>query len=176
MPCADARSVPNGFSMIDAPPAPLGLPRQAGSGQPLDDRAEEAGRRREVEHGIAAAVLSVAASGQMLAEPAIGLGIVEVAREIAHALDEPFPGRGVELGCRELAAASAMSERTSCVRSSGTARRSAGYGRRRRSRMPVEQPLAREIVERRHQQALGEVARCAEDHERAWRRRADSAG
>ena len=84
--------------LFDDDPAPLAvvLRHQARGSKRGDRRAEEAVGDGEIEQAVARRAGRLVQSRQMLAEPAIGLRIVEVALQIAHAVGEPLPGGLVE--------------------------------------------------------------------------------
>ena len=91
---AEARSLPNGFSMTTRRKAPSVLLQQAGLPEGVDDRPEEAGRDREVEDHVArtapgerlrrsrAAVKSPLTEVQAVADEAPGLRVDVVGVEL----------------------------------------------------------------------------------------------
>jgi hypothetical protein len=83
--------VTEGF--FDDDPAPLAVifSRKARGSKRGDRRTKETVGDREIKQSIACRARRLVQSRQMLAEPAIGLRIVEVTRQIAHPLREPLP-------------------------------------------------------------------------------------
>ena len=79
--------------LFDDDPAPLAvtLSRKARGSKRGNRRTKETVGDREIEQSIACRARRLVQSRQMLAEPAIGLRIVEVTRQIAHPLREPLP-------------------------------------------------------------------------------------
>src|SRR6476469_4165440 len=91
--------------LFDNDPAPLAvtLSRKARRTERGNRRTKETIGNREIEQPIARGAGRLVQSGQMLAEPAIGLRTVEIARQIAHPGGEPLPRRLVEFVEMELA-------------------------------------------------------------------------
>ena len=91
--------------LFDHDPAPLAVlfRHQACSAEPGDRHAEKAIGDGEIEEIVARRAGCLVELRQMLAEPAIGLRIVEVALQIAHAVGEPSPRGLVDMVGLELA-------------------------------------------------------------------------
>ena len=136
---------------------------QAGPAELRDDRAEEARGHRQVEDDVAT---------QSAAEGRVGRGILEIDLEVAKPRPDPIPGprvylRRVELRGRVMGEGlHGLGERGCPALVSMVEAVEPQDGE-----VLAEQAAAREIVERRHQQALRQVAARAEDDERAGRRR-----
>ena len=94
---AEARSWPNGFSMMTRRHWPFLLERQVGGAERRDRRAEEAVGNGEVEQAVAGRAGGLVQFRQMLAKLAIRFRIVEIARHVAHPLGEPLPRGLVEI-------------------------------------------------------------------------------
>ena len=74
------------------PPLSLSFGHEARSRKPRDYRAEEAVRDGEIEKVAACGAGGFIELGQMLAQPVVHPGIVEITLQIAHALGQPSPG------------------------------------------------------------------------------------
>jgi hypothetical protein len=144
------------------------LAEQPGLPEPVHDGPEEAGRHRAVEHRVA---------GDPLLHRGVGLGLLEIAREVVEPVPDEAPALrvdvvGVELGGRVLAERlQGLGE----VLAQGFVGAVVMVDAEDREAFGQE-PGPRQIVERGHQQALGQVAASPEDHQRAGRGRLGAAG
>jgi len=168
---------PRGFKVVakrlfDDDPAPMLVlfAGQAGRREPLDDRAEQRGRDGKVEHDIAGGAVLALRLFERLRETVVHFGIGNIALQMGHPRGEKFPGPRIEwrghrtrAGVRDKAAdALGQIGAKFLVRPVGAVdadqcefvREPAGLG---------------EIVERRDQQALCQVAARPEDDHRAGR-------
>ena len=154
----------------DAAELVVALLGEAGLAEPLHDRAEELGRRREIEDGVlmGSVLQKLVELVTKVDEHAL---VGYVAAQVMDSLAQPrqrdvldlvaagFSARGLDdLGHRleEVGAERLLV---------GIAAVDAEDGE-----ILVEQALVDEVVDRRHQEALGEIAGGAEDHEEAGRR------
>src|SRR6516225_8853877 len=80
-----------GFFDDGSTPLTVTLRRKARGSKRGDRGAKEAVGDREIEHAIACRSGRLVQFRQMLAQPAIGLRIVEIASQITHPLGEPLP-------------------------------------------------------------------------------------
>ena len=85
------------------PPLPISFGHEVRSREPRDCHAEEAVRDGEIEKVVARRAGSLVELRQMLADPVVGSGIVEIALQIAHALGQPSPDGLIEMVDFELA-------------------------------------------------------------------------
>jgi hypothetical protein len=158
--------------------APEGLAllfKEADLRKVIDDGSEEPGRNGKVEDSICHP-RSLRAQSQVTADAVVRGRIINVACDVMKPVGEPGPRGVVEL-CR--------SRLVTAVRGEGPERLAQIASEFLIAPLHsvdtedlegrVERLLVREVVERRDQEPLGEVAGCAEDHQRArrCRRRAD---
>ena len=157
--------------LFDDDPAPLAvtLSRKARGSKRGNRRTKETVGDREIEQSIACRARRLVQSRQMLAEPAIGLRIVEVTRQIAHPLREPLPCGLREFVEMELAIVG--DEALHCVGEIRAPLRRAHVGQVDADETKFFGQLAVvcEVVECRHDEALGQVTGCAENHHRTGR-------
>ncbi len=153
---AEARSRPNGFSTIE-PHVPFALPPLADL--PHDGLERLRGHRQVVDPVAARATLLVELH-QRLADTILARVVVELGRDVADARGELLPDVGAERVARVLL--HGLAHRGDELR-----------GRLPRARDPHDRELLRqqaadgERVQSREELALRQVARRAEDHERA---------
>src|SRR6516165_5736951 len=83
--------VTEGLFDDDSTPLTVTLGRKVRGSKRRDGRAKEAVGDREIEQAVACRTGRLVQSRQMLAQPAISLRIVEIARQIAHPCGEPLP-------------------------------------------------------------------------------------
>ena len=154
----------------DAPKLARGILKQPAFSQLVNDRTEEARGHGEIEDD--AAVVP-----ELFGEFLVGIRLTEIRHHVAHFLRHPAPLFCVDLGRVELGR---------LVRGEALHR----FGERLTPAVVVvlvaiqaddfevirEEVAAREIVERRHEQALGEIAPGTEDHQGAGRSRRDARG
>ena len=153
-----------------APPLPVAFLGEAGRREPGDGRAEEAVRDGEIEQMVARGAGRLVEPGQMRAQPLVSRGIVEIALHIAHALGQPRPRILIEAAEFELAI---LADKFPDLIGERLAPRFDGLIGEVDTDDPesVRQPAGgHQIVERRHDQAFGQVAGGTEDHHGAWRR------
>ncbi len=132
---------------------------------------EEAVRDGEVEEPVAGSGGRLVQFRQMLAQPVVRPGVVQVALQIAHAVGEPPPSGLVDMVGLELAAA--LTDEVAHRIAQALAPIHRGLGGQVDADEPesIGEPLdPDEVVERRHHQTLGQIAGGAEDHHGAWRR------
>ena len=144
------------------------LLQQAGLPEPVHDRPEEARRHRAVEHR---------AAGDPLLHGRVGLGLLEIALQVVEPVPDETPALrvdvvGVELRGRVLAERLQGLGEILAERLVGTVIVIDAEDREALG----QEARPREVVERGHQQALGQVAAGPEDHQRAGRRRLRAAG
>ncbi len=158
--------------LFDDDPAPLAVAfrREARGSKRSDRRAKEAIGDGEIEEPVACRAGRLVQSRQMLAEPAVGLRIVEITRQITHPVGKPLPRGLVEFVEMEFAVVG--DELFHCV---GEARAPLRRGHRGQvdadeTKFVGQLVVICQVVERRHDQALCEVAGGAENHHRAGRR------
>jgi hypothetical protein len=147
--------------LLDDDPLPAGAVLEAGLVQLLADQAEEAGRGGEVEEGVAARLVFRVEPGDLGLERLVGAEVIEAGRDVVKTADEIVPGGLIEGVTRvELldVVAEPRAERLGRERVHGRAQQREAVG---------QQAVTGEVVERRHQQALGQVARGAEDEHHA---------
>ena len=157
---AEARSVPNGFSMTTRRQAPLSSRASPDSSEMTADRGEAGRRRRQIKQPVALGSALALDAGKLLADLLVGRFVVGIALDIGdaaeHALDHALidlPGGEFRQAFGEIVA-KRVARRWRCG--------DADQGERFR-----QQSLDGEIIKRRHQQPVGEVARRAENHEAA---------
>jgi hypothetical protein len=147
--------------LFDHHPAPLAMLfcHQRGSTEPGDRHAEEAVGDGEVEETVARSARCLVQLREMLAQPAVAPGIVQVALQIAHAVGEPSPCGLVDMVGLELTA-TLSDEFVHHVRQALSP-----VLRGRVGQVYADQPEflgqllgVDQVVERRHDQALGQVA------------------
>ena len=141
-------------------PLPAGAVLESGLVQLLAQQAEEAGRGGEVEEDVAADVVLAVQRGHLGLELLERAGVVARPR-VVEAADQLVPHRLVEglAGVEALdVLAHPLAERL---------RRQRVHGGAQQREVVGQQAVAGEVVERRHQQPLGEVAGGAEDQEHA---------
>ena len=135
------------------------------------DDAEEAIGDGEIEEMVARRAGRLVEPRKMLLETAVGLRVLEVALQVGHAVGQPSPGRLVDAVGLELAVTAGdefvhhVGEGLAPVVHGPVAVVDADQPE------AIGQPLGgHEIVERRRDQALGQIASGAEDHHGAgWR-------
>ena len=88
---AEGKSWPNGFSITTRRHRPCVSVTRSGGAKPGDCHAEKAIRDGEVEEIVTCRARCFIQLRQMLVEPAVGLWIVEVTLQIAHAVGKPLP-------------------------------------------------------------------------------------
>ena len=171
---ADSRSVPNGFSMMTRRQSPSSSFSSPASRQALDDRAEAARRRRP---GRTARCRRCRSRSSTFFSPLRERGVELRARSKSPAIWVRRDARQSQVSRIERLDAGPLppvSETKARTPSARCARKSSSdhLCGRPRPREPVgQQARPRQVVERRHQQPLGQVAAGAEDHQRARRRR-----
>ena len=159
--------------LFDHHPAPLAVcfRHQPGATEPGNRHGEETVGDGEVEEPVARRARGLVELRQMRAETAVGGGIVEVALQIAHAVGEPTPSGLVDMIHLELAAAPGDEFAHHVGEALAPFRGGLGGEVDADQLERLGQPLGRhQIVERRHDQPLGQVAGGAEDHHGARRR------
>ena len=160
--------------LLDHDPAPLAVVfrHQARGAEPGDRHAEEAIGDGEIEEAVARRAGRLVQLRQMLAEPAIGLGIVEVALQIAscgRSASATRSGRYGRPGTRRSLGDEFVHRVGEALRAIPRVLLAAQVDADEPE--AVGQPLGvDQIVERRHDQTLGQVAGGAEDHHGAGRR------
>ena len=131
----------------------------------LDHGAKEPVGDGEVEDGIALRAMGLLCLAQRAADLLVQLGLGQVALDVGHFLREPLPRRLVDLVDVELRGGVADEAFQHVVKMVAPALRRSLRQVHADQRKFLRQHLgAREVVERRHQQALGQVAAGAEDH------------
>ena len=153
-----------------AAPLAVSLRQEVRCAQPGDCDPEQSIRDGKVEEVVAGCACRPVEPGQMLAELAVGLLIIEVALQIAHPIGEPTPRGLVEVILLELAI---MTDRSLQHLGEALAPFVHAFGGPADADEPksVGQLLRiDEIIERRHDQALRQVAGGAEDDHGAGRR------
>ena len=147
------------------PPCGLRLAGESGAAELLDHRTKEPVGDRQIEQDIGCAVLPAEWLGQQLLEPAVGFRLRKIAAHIMHAIDEPCPGLRVERSALPFAAAGARkgfdhaSEVLPPRLGTLIVTVDADQGEVFR-----ELPAPDEMVERRHDETLGQIAGGAENH------------
>src|SRR5262245_57343555 len=93
--------------LLDHYPSPLLVffRYQTCSPEARDNHAEEAVGYGEVEEVVTSRPSRLVQPRQMLAEPAIGFGIIQITLQIRHALGQPAPGGCFDTFILEFAAA-----------------------------------------------------------------------
>jgi len=154
------RSWPNGFSTTTAGVHVLG---EAVLLDEVRDRAVRRRRRGEIEEPVAVRPRAHVEVGEGVAKGLVALAVAR--RDVVHALGEAPPDVLVDrLRARELHEVGVqVSRNCSDVRSARAAPTTA--------KAAGQEPLQREVVQRRHDLPRREVAGRAEDHERAGLRR-----
>ena len=153
----------------DAAELILALLGQARLAEAFDDGAEELRGRREVEHHVlvALALQQVVDLVAQIEEHAVR---GDVAREMMEAFVQPVRRRAIDLvSAFAVASLDDVGHRLQEVRAERLLVRLAAIDAED-LKVVVQQAFVDEIVDRRHQQALRQVARRAEDHEDARRR------
>ena len=149
-----ARSVPNGFSMITRRQAGASADARPPSPELLDDRLVHAGRNGQVvQHALGAVDLV-----ELRLEPLIQRGVAQLARHVEDAPGQRARHLVVALDLGELAQAVLELIAKAVV----VHRRPADADDREARRQAM---VARQVVDRRQQLPLGQVARGAEDDE-----------
>ena len=155
---ASPRRVPNGFSITTRTSA-LFVAVEPVLAQLADDHREELRRRREVEDAVEDDPGLLVELVELVLEALVDAGVVERARDVAHALEQRVEHLSSGLRREYLLDRLARHPAEVVVRDV-------------RARHPDQvealgqRALVREVVERRQQLAVGEVARGAEDHQR----------
>ena len=131
----------------------------------LDHGAEEPVGDREIEDGVALRAMGLFRVAQCAADLLVELGLGQVALDVGHFLREPLPRRLVDPVDVELRGRIADEAFQHVVKMVAPAfRRSLGQVHADQRKFLRQHLGAREVVERRHHQALGHVAAGAEDH------------
>ena len=177
----DAEDVPGGEDVVDqvvellgrrqvvperlldddpAPAARLAVVGHAGALHLLEHGREGGRRDRQVERRVALRAVRAVELAQRVGERVEGVVVVEAARQELDRLGEPRPGRLAELGARALLRGGA-GERLEVAVTPVAAREAEQHEARR------QQTTVREVVHRRDELLLGQVAGHAEDHQHA---------
>ena len=131
----------------------------------LDHGAKEPVGDGEVEDGVALRAMGLFGLAQRAADLLVQLGLGQVALDVGHFLREPLPRRLVDLVDVELRGGVPDEAFQRVVKMVAPALRRSLRQVHADQREFLRQHLgAREVVERRHHQALGQVAAGAEDH------------
>src|SRR5215471_21385237 len=112
----------------------------------------------------------------MLAQPSISLGIVEIAREIAHPLSEPSPCGLYKFVEMKLAITSDVSLHCISEMRAPLLRAHLGQVDADETKFFGQLVIVCQVVECRHNETLCQVAGCTKNHHRAWRRHAGARG
>ncbi len=147
--------------LLDDDAFPAGAVLEAGAVQLLAEQAEEARRRGEVEEDVAAALVLGVEPGHLGLERLEGAEVVEAGRQVVEAADQVVPRRLVE-GMTGVELLDVLAE----PGAEGVGRERVHRRAQQREAL-AQQAVAGEVVERRHQQALGQVAGGAEDEHHA---------
>ena len=158
--CADGKIGTERLLDDDAPPMPFLFANEAGVSEPLHDGGEHLRGRCQIEQVIAAGVMRLVGLGEKLRQILVGRRVVELALEMVEALGEPIQVVVHHLAVAGLAQADAeiAAERLVIDCAPGDADHGEFF---RQQLRPAE------IVKRRDEQALGEIAGRPEDHEDA---------
>src|SRR6516164_9672223 len=106
----------------------------------------------------------------MLAQPAISLRIVEIARQITHPLSEPLPCGLYKFIEMELAITSDVSFH--CISEvRAPFRAHLGQVDADETKFFGQLVIVCQVVECRYDETLRQIAGCTKNHHRAWRRR-----
>ncbi len=169
--------VAEGFLEHDAPPV-AGLAvfanrllNQSRLVELLDRWAEELLGDGKVEDDVALGPLGLLRLRERSAQFIVELGLAQIALHIIHLVGEAAPSLLVNTAAVEFRGFSGIAFQLfakiiapafgGCIRS----------GRADKREVFGEQPRARQIIERRNQEACGQVPACAEDNHGAWPRR-----
>ena len=122
-------------------------------------RLEKLGRDGQIEERVARGAGVAADRQHRVTQPRIGLGVAKLARRVMEPRLQPGPAVGVEIaaGVKPLDVLSLLLAKRGCVE------RATGHPDD--SKLRRQQAVAGEVVECRHEEPLGEVARCPQDHE-----------
>ena len=144
----------------DVDPGALGSLRHAVLAEALGDIGEVLGRDSEVEEPVALGAELLVEIGEEALELFKARIVVEVGRKVPHTIHERL-----QLGVAGVNAA-ALENAILHVRGKGGGQIAARYAHDRE--VLGEQTLLLQVVQRRQQLALGQVARGAENHHNAW--------
>ena len=157
---AEARSVPERLFDHHALPRPVFLFRQPRGAKLVDDRSKKRGADRQIKENVAVSSLLLVHAGEKFAQILVELRLHEIAGEVVEALDEPVPGGLIDAAGGELV--DFLGGALAVDLGGEILARDSDDGEVFRKQVALG-----EIVERRDQLSLGEVAARAEDHDGA---------
>ena len=154
---AESRSWPKGFSITTRRHVPILLFGEPGRSQLPDHLTEKSGRGGQIVEVIPARAMLLVDLGEYRLELLVGGGILKVALPIIEAVDQPIA---------ELAVVGSAAEFRQVV-PDALAELVLGHvidGASDQREILRQQVLLGQVIERRQQHALGQIAGCAEDH------------
>src|SRR5262245_3763430 len=162
--------VTEGLLDDDSTPLTVTLRDKLRGSKRVDRRAEEALGDREIEQAVACRARRFVQSREMLAQPAIGLWIVEIAGQVAHPLAEPLPRRLCKLVEMELAAMGDVSFHCISEVRAPLLRAHLAQVDADETKFFGQLVIVCQVVAGGHAEALRQVAGCPENHHDAGRR------
>ena len=144
----------------DAPPGAVVFARQAGFAEMAADRGKARRRRRQIKQPVAFRAALALDAGKLLADLLVGRVVVGIALDIGDAAEQALDHALVDVARGEFRQAfgEIVGERFAREWTAGDADQGKCFR---------QQPGHGEIIERGHQQPVGEVARRAENNETA---------